>query len=245
MRSSIARRLFIAASAAAMLAVGAARFVAPAAGNPGYLEAFEARYPGSTLVYDIILSAGSACNVCHNTNAFFGDWNCYRRDIIRELRKGASIEQALANIEQFDSDADGFVNVEEILAPRQGSNGASIGYNPGLVGPLGTDPCLSITIEGTPGSALPVTFRLETPPAVVACNPADIADTDGSPGPDRATDNGDFTLFFSAFFAPVGSPVRPFADIASTDGDPGADGSVDNGDFTLFFASFFEQCGTN
>jgi hypothetical protein len=74
------------------------------------------------------------------------------------------------------------------------------------------------------------------------CSPADIANTDGDPGSDNTVDNGDFTLFFTAFFADVSDPIRTFADIANTDGDPGADGAVDNGDFTLFFAAFFIGC---
>ncbi len=74
------------------------------------------------------------------------------------------------------------------------------------------------------------------------CSDADIANTDGDPGSDNAVDNGDFTLFFTAFFADVSDPIRNFADIANTDGDPGADGAVDNGDFTLFFSAFFIGC---
>ncbi|MFO0082425.1 MAG: GC-type dockerin domain-anchored protein, partial [Phycisphaerales bacterium] len=71
---------------------------------------------------------------------------------------------------------------------------------------------------------------------------ADIANTDGDPGPDLTLDNGDFTLFFSAFFADISNPLNLIADIANTDSDPGADGTVDNGDFTLFFAAFFAGC---
>ena len=74
------------------------------------------------------------------------------------------------------------------------------------------------------------------------CSPADIANTDGDPGPDLTIDNGDFTLFFSAFFADISNPLNLIADIANTDSDPGADGTVDNGDFTLFFAAFFAGC---
>ncbi len=86
-----------------------------------------------------------------------------------------------------------------------------------------------------------------------ACSPADIANTDGEAGPDGAVDNGDFSLFFVAFFADANNPVRRFADIANTDGDVsrvwpigtpagGFDLAVDNGDFTAFFAAFFESC---
>ncbi len=74
------------------------------------------------------------------------------------------------------------------------------------------------------------------------CSPADIANTDGDPGADNAIDNGDFTLFFSAFFLDPSDPNSLLADIANTDGDPGADGVVDNGDFTLFFSAFFAGC---
>ncbi len=86
-----------------------------------------------------------------------------------------------------------------------------------------------------------------------ACSPAEIANTDGEAGPDGAVDNGDFSLFFVAFFADANNPVRRFADIANTDGDVsrvwpigtpagGFDLAVDNGDFTAFFAAFFESC---
>jgi hypothetical protein len=64
--------------------------------------------------------------------------------------------------------------------------------------------------------------------------PADIAATDGTPGADGNVDNGDFSLFFSAFFS--GDPA---ADIAATDGSAGPDETVDNGDFQLFFTDFF------
>ncbi len=82
-------------------------------------------------------------------------------------------------------------------------------------------------------------------------NPADIANTDGDPGSDGTVDNGDFTLFFSAFFAPTIDPLHLKADIADTDGLPQwssnpalrcnlvGDNTVDNGDFTLFFSAFF------
>ncbi len=75
-------------------------------------------------------------------------------------------------------------------------------------------------------------------------SPADIADTDGQPvlGGDGAVDNGDFSAFFSAFFADEGSLERAVADIANTDGDIGPDGTVDNGDFTAFFQAFFNIC---
>jgi hypothetical protein len=81
---------------------------------------------------------------------------------------------------------------------------------------------------------------------VTPCNPADIAQTDASPGADGQVDNGDFQLFIASFFSAdcpdCGQPAAPAcnpADIASTDATPGADGCVDNGDFQVFVASFF------
>jgi hypothetical protein len=83
----------------------------------------------------------------------------------------------------------------------------------------------------------------ETP----VCNAADLARTDGTPGPDGCVDNGDFLLFVGSFFgaecaatcgAAPPAPCGP-ADIARTDGTPGSDGCVDNGDFLLFVGSFF------
>jgi hypothetical protein len=81
--------------------------------------------------------------------------------------------------------------------------------------------------------------------SIIVASPADIARTDGTPGPDGILDNGDFVLFLSAFFAgcsrPGQVPCSP-ADIARTDGTPGADGLVNNGDFNLFISSFFLGC---
>jgi subtilisin-like proprotein convertase family protein len=78
--------------------------------------------------------------------------------------------------------------------------------------------------------------------AITPSCPADIANTDGDPGSDGLIDNGDFTLFFTAFFAGAGDPIRTNADLGNTDGEIGPDGLVDNGDFTLFFSSFFSPC---
>jgi hypothetical protein len=78
------------------------------------------------------------------------------------------------------------------------------------------------------------------------CSIADVASTDGTPGPDGRLDNGDFSLFLASFFSaacsgPPSVPCAP-ADIAGTDTTPGPDGWVDNGDFSAFIASFFAGC---
>ncbi len=152
--------------------VGVAFVVAlnPATGNPGYLAAFRQRYPASTLPddYELSPSVGSSCITCHDANVFYGDWNCYRRDLIERLRAGRSITEALADIEMWDSDGDGVNNITEINLARD-ATGLSVGYNPGLIGSHGTDPCLTILVGDVPGSTLPGTFRLETPPPPGAC----------------------------------------------------------------------------
>jgi hypothetical protein len=98
---------------------------------------------------------------------------------------------------------------------------------------------------------------------VQPCSPADISDTDsylspgefaadcdGGPataiGPDSVVDNGDYAVFFGAFFLPETNPCRLVADIADTDGNTrldggplNGDGVVDNGDFNAFFDYFF------
>ncbi len=100
------------------------------------------------------------------------------------------------------------------------------------------------------------TFLVRASGSFIAdCSPADIANTDGDPqsGADNQLDNGDFAVFFTAFFADASDPARFVADIANTDGDiaptwttgvqgGGPDGSVDNGDFQAFFAAFFAGC---
>jgi hypothetical protein len=100
------------------------------------------------------------------------------------------------------------------------------------------------------------TVRSEPAPLVVAavcpCSPADIAQSDGTPGPDGQVNNGDFQCFFAAFFEadcaacgvspPAFQPPCNVSDIAQSDATPGFDGCVNNGDFQLFFSSFFVLC---
>ncbi len=103
-----------------------------------------------------------------------------------------------------------------------------------------------VTLNLDAGPATPnagsvaTTGTLTLPGTLQPARIADIANTDGDPGPDGAVDNGDFQAFFSAFFLPEGNPAALVADVANTDGDPSPDGVIDNGDFQAFFASFFE-----
>jgi hypothetical protein len=128
---------------------------------PSYLQAWEARYPASTLPDDMATLVGSSCFTCHNPNDF-STGTCYRVDIINRLKAGDTIQQALAAVETLDSDGDGVPNLVEILAPRPG--GAQVGFHPGLRGPAGVDPCY------TPGPNDAVSSRSETPKYGACCS---------------------------------------------------------------------------
>ncbi len=156
--------------------------------------------------------------------------------------------------------ADGYITVG-LRFDTTGTGGAPAGsvFASSVCYSLGGLPALSpiqAVPSGAPGSTPPgwqaypqsnrtLILRLIIEPVTqtpAACNLADIANTDGDAGPDGAVDNGDFVLFFQAFFSPEGTPEQLVADVATTDGDPGADGTVDNGDFNAFFAAFFTPC---
>ena len=95
---------------------------------------------------------------------------------------------------------------------------------------------------------------ITNPDGICPCSAADVANADGEAAPTGGADgqvtNGDFSAFFSAFFADEGDPARLAADIADADGRTlfdtpagGPDGAVTNADFTAFFAAFFDGCG--
>lgn len=106
---------------------------------PAFLDAWTAKYPTSTLPARMNTLTGRTCNVCHNPAAFNAPGNCYREDMIELLQLGNTPEAAIDQLDSVDSDGDGFPNGQEILAAR--AEAGQIGFNPGLVGSLGTDPC--------------------------------------------------------------------------------------------------------
>ena len=127
----------------------------PVSAFPNYLTAWQAKCPTSTLPGRMGTATGVACNLCHHPPDRSVPGNCYRQDIINLLDSGLSIVDALDQLDSEDSDGDGVSNGEEITAPYLGSPG-EVGYNPGLIGATGTDPCAD-----DPGEV--VTGQWETP----------------------------------------------------------------------------------
>ena len=94
-------------------------------------------------------------------------------------------------------------------------------------------------------------FGPPCPAAPSRCNPADIANDDGSPlppigtaGTNNGVTEGDYNLFFASFF-----DSNPVCDIANDDGSPLppfgtalTNNGVTEGDYNLFFAIFFDGC---
>lgn len=128
-------------------------------GYPDYLTAWEGKYPTSTLPARMQATTGSSCHVCHHPHTRDLPGNCYREAIITLLGGGATIEEALDQLDTEDSDNDGVPNGVEATTPRE-DQPSEIGYNMGLVGDTGTDPC---SLEPD----VSVSGERETPPGPV------------------------------------------------------------------------------
>ncbi len=198
-----------------LIGVGASAGVALA--HPPYLTAWTTRYPTSTLPARMTSVNGSACYICHQPSSVSNAGNCYKNALRDSINAGNTIEQALAAVEGLDSDGDGVPNGVEILAPRADLPG-QIGYNPGLVGATGTDPCGASPTQ-------PVTNQLETPPKC-------YANCDGSTGTPVLT-AADFTCFLQKF--------RAGDAYANCDGSTGTP-QLTAADFTCFLTSFRTGC---
>ena len=115
-------------------------FAAQANARIEYFIAWVEKYPTSTLGSRMQELTGASCNICHHPPDRGVVGTCYREDIHALLDSGASIQDALDQLDSEDSDGDGVPNGVEILMPRF-ENPNEIGYHPGLVGATGTDPC--------------------------------------------------------------------------------------------------------
>ncbi len=202
--------LSFAAIAAVCAAMGGV--VSSTSATPTIRNAFTARYPSSTLVARTGTATGNACYVCHQPPSTSANGNCYKNDLLARLNAGRTAAQAVADLDRVDSDGDGVVNGDEILLARVDLPG-QVGYNPGLIGATGTDPCADNT-------STPVTGQLETPP------PPCTADFNA----DGVVDFFDYLDFVDAFSGNV-----PSADF-------NADGVIDFFDYLDFVDAFAAGC---
>jgi hypothetical protein len=183
---------------------------------PPYLQAWQDKYPASTLPARMQATLGSACYVCHEPPNVSVEGTCYRLQLRDILYMSIEIEQALEMLDGVDSDGDGVPNGVEILTPRPEGG---VGYHPGLIGELGTSPC-------GPNPSNPITNSPETPPA--AC----YANCDGSTA-EPILNIADFTCFLTKFAA--GDPY------ANCDGSTTAP-TLNVADFTCFLTKFAAGC---
>lgn len=147
----------------AMASLTLAGAIPGALAYPPYLIAWQTKYPTSTLPSEMASLTGSSCHTCHHPPQRHYPGTCYRETLKSFVEMGMEIEDALELADPMDSDGDRVPNGVEILMQRS-DDPTQIGYHPGLVGSLGTDPCYDFPEEV-------VTGRSETPAA--AC-PADL-----------------------------------------------------------------------
>ena len=163
----------------------------------------------------------------------------------------ANLAHTLPSPSDDDQRSRPVLDVPGVLAVGGGNSGPG----PFVLNTAITDSIATTELTATASSATDLAmFRIVVDaPTLPGCSPADIANTDGDPVSDNVLDNGDFILFFQAFFADPTDPLSPRADIANTDaevapvwpaGTPsgGPDGVIDNGDFIAFFTFFFQAC---
>jgi hypothetical protein len=194
--------------------VASLAFTGRAPATPTYLNAFIARYPTSTLPARMLAQAGRDCYVCHQPTSMSNVGNCYRMALRDRLLAGRTIEQALGDVEGMDSDGDGVANGVEITLARTDLPG-QVGYNPGLIGATGTDPCWT-------NPAAPVSNQRETP---ILC----YANCDASTTLPLLNVN-DFVCFQSRFAA-----ADPYADCNH-------DTLLNVNDFVCFQSAFAAGC---
>lgn len=123
--------------------------------RPPYLVAWEEKYPTSTLPARMADQTGLACYTCHQPPSTSEQGNCYRLDLKALIEAGQTITEAIDILDAADSDGDGVPNGVEATTPHASLPG-EIGYNQGLIGPTGTDPCAT-------DPQAPVTNVSETP----------------------------------------------------------------------------------
>jgi hypothetical protein len=125
-----------------------------------------------------------------------------------------------------DSDGDGVPNGQEILAPHEDLEG-EIGYNPGLIGELGTDPCSTEPDR-------PITGQRETPSGAACPHPEKGCDSDVNG--DCRVDLADLAALLAAFNS------QPGDENWNADADFNGDRRVDLADLALLLSQFNNDC---
>ncbi len=179
---------------------------------PSYQSAWETIYPNSTLPTRMQATTGATCHICHHPPERFLPGNCYRQDIIDRLLAGRTIFEAIEDIDGVDSDGDGVANGDEIELARTDLPG-EVGYNPGLIGETGTDPCAQ-----NPNEA--VTGQPETPPDEPC-----VGDLDG----DNDVDFNDLVTLLAAYGV-------------NDNGDVDGDGDTDFNDLVALLGAYGSPC---
>lgn len=180
--------------------------------HSAYVAQWKTIYPTSTLPARMASTLGRDCYVCHQSEGTSVLGTCYLMDIKARLNAGRTVPQAIADVDQFDSDGDGTSNHDEIVAVRTDLPG-QVGYHPGRTGPTGL----------TCGSGTVTTGVAETPPSVCS------GDTNG----DRLVNGADISVLLSTF----GSAVVP-----GSGADFNSDGLVNGSDLSVLLASFGTSC---
>lgn len=211
-RSILCSNVVVSAGVVVAVAVVMSAPAPTARATNGLKNAFAARYPGSTLLSRTAAATGNQCYVCHHPNDTGNPGNCYKEAIALRIAAGRTNAQAIADVELMDSDGDGVNNRDEILLARTDMTG-QVGYNPGLIGAKGTDPCFTNTNAA-------VTNQLETPPTTC---PADF-------NGDGFVNGDDYDGFATAF------------DVADAAADFNGDGFVNGDDYDAFASAFDAGC---
>jgi hypothetical protein len=203
-------------------------FVQPSNATSTIRNAFTARYPTSTLVARMGTAAGDSCLLCHASNNRAAAGNCYKEALLARINAGRSATQAVADVDALDSDNDGIPNGVEITMARTDLAG-QVGYNPGLIGATGTDPCAANTTT-------PITNQRETPAATPTC-PADLDNGSGNGVKDGGVTIDDLLFFLGVF---ENGDIR--ADLDNGSGNGTTDGGVTIDDLLYFLIHFEGGC---
>lgn len=193
---------------------------------PQYYFAWREHYPTSTIPDRMAIEVGSVCFTCHHPPDTSEIGTCYRLDLLQRLNEGMTIEDALTDLDNVDSDGDGVSNFIEATTPRNDPFD-NIGFHQGLVGPTGTDPCGA-------NSGEVVTNQLETPNVFACPNPQNSCITDLTD--DCMIGQDDLAALLAAYGTAEGDPgYLPAADFDN-------DTVIGQGDLAALLSEYGNNC---